>query len=117
MKGKIVLEQGRHDTKRYTVKKLVNRCPRSWLSIEAGRGSEVATRAAGPYHRNHGSQAMIEVSLNACWTIVFLNKSHENPTPTVWVCENRRVYDRSLEKLGGLKHIEIIQHGASHVED
>lgn len=25
MKGKIVLEQGRHDTKRYTVKKLVNR--------------------------------------------------------------------------------------------
>jgi hypothetical protein len=25
MKGKIVLEQGRHDTKRYTVKKLINR--------------------------------------------------------------------------------------------
>jgi hypothetical protein len=60
---------------------------------------------------------MIEVSMSACWTIVFLNKSHENPTPTVWVCESRGIYDRSLVKLKGLKHIEIIQHGPSHVED
>lgn len=60
---------------------------------------------------------MIDVSLSACWTIVFLNKSHQNPTPTVWVCENKRVYDRSLAKLRGLAHVEIVQSGPSHVEE
>lgn len=60
---------------------------------------------------------MIDVSLNACWTIVFLNKSFENPTPTVWVCTTKAVYDRSVASLQNLKHVEIIQNGPSHVED
>lgn len=60
---------------------------------------------------------MIDVSLNACLTIVFLNKRHQPPTPTVWVCTTRAVYDRSVESLGKLAHIEIVQSGLSHVED
>lgn len=60
---------------------------------------------------------MIDVYFSACWTIVFLNRSFQNPTPTVWVCENKAVYDRSLMSLRSQKHIEIIQNGPSHVEE
>ena len=59
---------------------------------------------------------MIEVHFRSCWTIVFLNKSVIDPTPTVWVCMDRDVYDRSLADLLEMKHIEIIQNGPSHVE-
>jgi hypothetical protein len=58
---------------------------------------------------------MIEVSgFSSCWTITFLNKSFENPTPTVWVCGNKDLYETSLAKLRGQKHIEIVQNGPSH---
>lgn len=60
---------------------------------------------------------MIEVSgFNSCWTIVFLNKSHDKPTPTVWVCVNKDAYDRALTKLAGRKWIEVVESGPSHVE-
>jgi len=60
---------------------------------------------------------VIEVHpFNACLTITFLNRSFENPTPTVWVCENKTTYDRALARLQILGHIEIVQNGASHVE-
>jgi hypothetical protein len=65
----------------------------------------------------HEEQDMIEVNLNACWTIVFLNMNHENPTPTVWVCENKRVYERSLVRLRAYQHIKIVQSGPSQVEE
>ena len=59
---------------------------------------------------------MIEVSaFNTCWTITFLNKSFENPTPTVWVCPNKDAYERALEKLRSQKWIEVVQNGSSHV--
>lgn len=60
---------------------------------------------------------LIEVSdFRAVWSIVFLNRSHENPTPTVWVCRDQGAYARSLEKLKGMRHIDVIQSGAAHVE-
>ena len=60
---------------------------------------------------------MIKTSpLGTCLTIVFLNKTHEPPTPTVWVCANREAYDRGLDKLRAMKHIEIVGHGDTHVE-
>jgi hypothetical protein len=59
---------------------------------------------------------MIEVTLNSCWTIVFLNKSHNKPTPTVWVCTNHDAWTRGIQMLEKMKHIEIIQQGASHVK-
>ena len=59
---------------------------------------------------------MIETALGACLTIVFLNKSHENSTPTVWVCSDRGVYESSLKHLQSLKHIEVVQAGPSHVQ-
>lgn len=59
----------------------------------------------------------ITVSLGACFTITFLNKSHENPTPTVWVCTNEGSYLASHKHLTALKHIEIVQAGPSHVQD
>lgn len=60
---------------------------------------------------------MIETNLGACFTVVFLNKTHSAPTPTVWVCENQAAYLASLKYLRGLKHIEIVQEGPSHVQD
>jgi hypothetical protein len=60
---------------------------------------------------------MIETELGSCLTIVFLNKSHESPTPTVWVCTNRAVYESSLRHLQGLKHVEVVQAGPSHVQE
>lgn len=60
---------------------------------------------------------MIETSLGACFTVTFLNKTHENPTPTVWVCTNQASYNASLSHLRAMKHIEIVQHGPSHVQD
>ncbi len=63
------------------------------------------------------TESFVEVHFAACWTIVFLNKFHENSTPTVWVCVNERVYDRKLKELQALKHIEIVQNGPSHVAE
>jgi len=61
---------------------------------------------------------LIEVSdFRAVLTIVFLNKSHEGPTPTVWVCKDRDAYDRALGKLAKRPHVEVIQHGPAHVEE
>lgn len=48
-------------------------------------------------------------------TVTFLNKSFENPTPTTWVCANRDAYDRAVNKLANMPHIEIIEQGAVHV--
>lgn len=60
---------------------------------------------------------MIEVSgFGSCWTIIFLNKSHTPPTPTVWVCVDKDAMNRSLTKFAGNKWIEVVQSGASHVE-
>lgn len=60
---------------------------------------------------------MIEVSgFNSCWTIVFLNNSHVKPTPTVWVCVDKNAFDLALTKLAGMKWIQVVQSGASHVE-
>jgi hypothetical protein len=59
----------------------------------------------------------IETWLGACWTITFLNTTHEKPTPTVWVCTNQAAYYASLSHLRLLKHIEIVQGGPSHVQD
>lgn len=58
----------------------------------------------------------LSTALNAVLSIVFLNKAHDKPTPTVWVCQNRKVYDKSLKKLRESSHIEIVQHGLAHVE-
>lgn len=59
---------------------------------------------------------MIEVSgFDSCWTIVFLNKSHSVPTPTVWVCVDKEAMDRNLTKLKSQKWIEVVQSGPSHV--
>ena len=59
---------------------------------------------------------MIEVSeFDSCWTIVFLNKSHEKPTPTVWVCVNKEAMDRHLARLKSQHWIEVVESGPSHV--
>lgn len=60
---------------------------------------------------------MIETYLGACFTVVFLNKTHQDPTPTVWVCTDQAAYLASLAHLRRLKHIEIVQEGPSHIQD
>lgn len=61
---------------------------------------------------------MIEVSgFNSCWTIVFLNKSHASPTPTVWVCVDKEAMVRNVAKLKSQKWIEVVQSGPAHVAE
>ena len=50
-------------------------------------------------------------------TIVFLNKTHHEPTPTVWVCPSKDAYDQNLAHLQTMSHIEIVQIGPSLVTD
>lgn len=60
---------------------------------------------------------MIQVSaFGSVLTVVFLNKSHNPPTPTVWVCADREAFDAAKAKLAAMSHIEVIQAGPSHVE-
>lgn len=52
---------------------------------------------------------------NMVLTICFLNKSHDPPTPTIWVCTNQAAFDCGLTELKGMAHIQILQAGPSHV--
>lgn len=54
--------------------------------------------------------------LNTCLSICFINKSHENPTPVVWVCSNKESFDKAIKKLNGMTWIQILTSGATHVE-
>ena len=59
----------------------------------------------------------IEVSpLNSVLFISFLNRSHNPPTPVVWVCANREAYQESMRKLSEQEHIQITDFGHAHVE-
>jgi hypothetical protein len=60
---------------------------------------------------------VIETCMGACWTIVFYNRSVQEASPTVWVCESETTYHNAMKRLAGLKHIEIVQNGPSHVEE
>lgn len=55
--------------------------------------------------------------MGAVLTITFLNKTHVQPTPTVWVCENRDAYESGMRELLANEHIHIVQSGPSHVRE
>jgi hypothetical protein len=63
------------------------------------------------------TSAIETTSLNAVWTIIFVNKSQNgmgDATPTVWVCQTEYHYQRSLKELGAMPHVQILDSGASH---
>jgi hypothetical protein len=57
-----------------------------------------------------------EYQPNCVATIIFTNDSFNPPEPKVWVCRNKQAMDAALTRLKTMKHITILQAGASHVE-
>jgi hypothetical protein len=57
-----------------------------------------------------------EYALDTVLTIAFLNKAINDKTPRVWVCEDRATFDRELESLRGMAHIEVVQSGPSLIK-
>ena len=57
----------------------------------------------------------IQISqFNTVYTITLRNKTMQNG-PTVWVCQSRTAYDKALQDLTAMPHMEVIEHGAAHV--
>lgn len=50
------------------------------------------------------------------WTIVFLNNSVEDPTPTVWIMKTKEEYENWKTEVENLPWCKIIQSGLSLVK-
>lgn len=55
----------------------------------------------------------IQVEFNACLTIIFVNESLGDETPSCIVCADYPAYIRKLEEMKAQKHIKILQNGPS----
>lgn len=54
---------------------------------------------------------------DTAYAICFVNKTAPKPGTSIWICTDEEAYNRSIQQLGGLKHIKILEAGRAKVRD